>query len=175
MPELSQGAVALLVTLLPGFLALRVRNFFMPARDRDLFERVSEVVAFSLIAYLFVSAFFGLDGRPEWMRFPGEHLHTRPGVSEVRLDAYLQALVVASVVLGIVVGAVEAHDLHYRLARLFRITNRSGLRDVWQEAFSRNRAHWVLVHLADGRQSDRRCRQPSHRRRPSSRSQDWEF
>ncbi len=151
MPELNQGALTLLVTLLPGFLALRVRAFFMPARERDLFERVAEVVAFSLSAYLLVSVSLRLDGRPGWMLLPGENPDLVRGAVEFQLGRYLRALVVVSALLGAAVGVIEAHDFHYKLARLFGLTDRSGTHDAWQEAFSKNRTEWVLVHLADGR------------------------
>lgn len=151
MPELSQGALTLLVTLLPGFLALRVRAFFMPAKERDLFERVAEVVAFSLVAYVLVTLSLRLDGRPAWLVLPGESPDQVRGAVEFRLSSYLRALVVVSALLGAVVGMIEAQDFHYRFARLLGITDRSGTHDAWQEAFSKNHREWVLVHFADGR------------------------
>ena len=151
MHELNQGALALLVTLLPGFLALRVRDFFVPVKARDNFERISEVVAYSLVLYLLVSSFQRVDWRPDWMTLLGEPSHTERGASAVGLDRFVQALALAAILLGAVVGWVESRDLHYSIARRLRLTDRSGLRDVWQEAFSRNGAEWVLVHLADGR------------------------
>lgn len=85
------------------------------------------------------------------MVLPGERSDLVLGAVEFQLGRYLRALVVVSALLGAGVGMIEAHDFHYRFARLLGITDRSGTHDAWQEAFSKNRREWVLVHFADGR------------------------
>jgi hypothetical protein len=141
--------------LLPGFLVVQVRDFFVPARQRELFEQLAEVLAFALITYVIAGTVTGLRAEPQWMFGGWQDGEGGVGLPSMvppwRSFELLRALVATAILLGVLVGSIEWRDLHYRLARRMRLTDRSGARDAWQEAFARNRKAWVLLHLSDGR------------------------
>lgn len=56
-----------------------------------------------------------------------------------------------SLATGLVSGLVVGNDLHYRVARRLRLTERTGRSDVWQDCFSTFDNNWLEVELDDGR------------------------
>ncbi len=148
-------SVWLLVALLPGFFSVKVRDFYLPPRRGDAFDRSFEVVAFALGNYLVAGTAFlvccfprdGLDLSAAWAQLS---VAAWWGLSAA---VFLYVLTVSSVVLGGIVGWIACNDLHYRLARQLRFTTRTGCDDVWQDAFADVEKQWHSVHFADGRRA----------------------
>ncbi len=153
MSDVGFGPIWLLVALLPGFVTAKVRDFFLPPRRVDTFDRWFEVVTLAVINYL-VSVTGLLTWRWVTAGFdPGAAtagIRTMPpwGISGA---VFLYLLSASSLVLGAGLGWLTAGDAHYRLARGLRLTSRTGREDVWQDVFSDVDRGWHLVHLADGR------------------------
>ena len=65
MPEFSSESLRVLVTILPGFLSVSIRDFFVPARRTSSFDRVLEVVSFAVANYLLAWTLSPLAWIPE--------------------------------------------------------------------------------------------------------------
>ena len=144
MPEFSSESLRVLVTILPGFLSVSIRDFFVPARRTSSFDRVLEVVSFAVANYLLAWTLSPLAWIPEWLRLGPV---VSGGGTGAALFPYLAVLALYAVLFGLISGLVVGHDLHYRLARVLKATNRTGRVDPWQDAFSEVRQSWLLVHL----------------------------
>lgn len=147
-------SVWLVVALLPGFISVRIRDFFLPPRRADAFDRWFEVVAFAVGNYLVAGT-----ALLAW-RWVGSGFHLamiRVALSPpwwgLSAAVFLYLLSLSSVVVGGGVGWVACNDLHYRVARTIGITSRTGRDDVWQDTFADIADQWHLVHLADGRRA----------------------
>ncbi len=134
MGDLSREAVEVAVTLLPGFLSVKVKDFFRPPRELPTSDMFLEVVAFSVANYVIASIVLSL-------------FNSRVGV----FPESLVNLGLSSLVLGMASGIVVGNDLHYRWARWFKLTTRTGRDDVWQDALGDISGNWMLIHLADSR------------------------
>ena len=137
---MTSEAVQAAVAVMPGFLAVKVKDFFLPHRRATRFDLLLEVVAFSVANFVAAQGVLGIFGR-SLADYSGS------------LAGYLSTLGACSVLLGLLSGWVVGGDLHYRLARWLRITRRTGRLDVWQDAFSDLRANWLVVHMNDGRRA----------------------
>lgn len=62
------------VTILPGFLSVTIRDFFIPARHVSALDRVLQIVAFSVANYLIAWLLSPLALLPEWMRIGAEEI-----------------------------------------------------------------------------------------------------
>jgi hypothetical protein len=156
MTNLTDEALRVVITLLPGFLSVKIKDFFTTAGARGPFDQLMEVVAFSVANYLFAGAGYVLLS---WCLslFAADVHSLAPAVEppgslmDLTLPAYLYVLATSSVVLGVLTGVVVGHDFHYRSARRLRLTNRTGRLEVWQDAFADIQGNWVVVHLRGGR------------------------
>jgi hypothetical protein len=146
-------SVWILVGLLPGFVTAKVRDFFLPPRRTEPFDRRFDVVALAVVNYVVAVSWVIV------VRWAADGWTMEPLTSIVRTTLEpgfagaiaLYALSITSVLLGLVIGLVAAGDLHYRLAQRIGLTNRTGREDVWQDVFADVSNGWHLVHLADGR------------------------
>jgi len=73
MPEMTAEALRIAAAILPGFLAVKIRDFFRSTRPAgDAFDRFMEVVAFAVVNYFLVETayrvFFKVDD--PWTRDP---------------------------------------------------------------------------------------------------------
>ena len=74
-------------------------------------------------------------------------------ISGLPLPTYLLTLGASSIALGMMSGLVAGKDLHYRLARKWRLTNRTGRVDTWQDVFQELPDNWIVVHTEDGKRA----------------------
>lgn len=134
MGELSRQGVEVAVALLPGFLSVKVKDFFKPKRHSSHLDQVFEVVAFAVGNYVFAWVVLSIIGQSIGV-FPES----------------LFVLGLSSILFGTVCGVIVGRDYHYRFARWTRLTTRTGRDDVWQDAFGDMRKNWLLIHLGDER------------------------
>ncbi|MBI5710555.1 MAG: hypothetical protein HZC42_09675 [Candidatus Eisenbacteria bacterium] len=149
MPDWSYESVRVLVTLLPGFLSLKIKDFFLPPLRSSPFEQSLGIVAFAVANYVITATATKLVLVPGWLSLP--ELGAAPPAGPSALLQHLYALSIFSLGTGLVAGLIVGHDLHYRLARGLRLTNRTGRQDVWQDTFAEYTGNWLVVHLADER------------------------
>jgi len=136
MDTISSDSIRAAIVLIPGFLSVRIRDFFWTARRPSAFDQFMEAIAFSVANFTLFSVLAN-----------GCH----------RIDASIPTLQllfglgVTSIVTRLLSGIIVGRDWHYRAARRLRLTRRTGRADVWQDVFEDIRGSWLTVYLADGR------------------------
>src|SRR5205823_13465744 len=99
--------------MMPGFFSVKIRDFFLPPRRVDAFDRSFEVVAFALGNYLVAGAALfawrwarvGFDVSTAWT---GLAFAPWWGLSAA---VFLYVLTVSSMILGGLVGWIMCNDL----------------------------------------------------------------
>src|SRR6267378_4025247 len=137
MEMISADSLKVAIILVPGFLAIKIRDFFAPKGSESAFEQLMQAVAFSV-------ANFTLYSFLVWPWWPPKSLSSMGSLQ------LLSGLGLTSCLLGLGSGVVVGKDWHYRLARALRLTARTGRTDVWQDVFEDIRGSWLTVHLDDG-------------------------
>lgn len=147
MGTLGFETLAVFLVLLPGFLAAGFIRILCVRTKQTEFEKLIEALVYSFIAYAAFIAIFH--------RFPLQPLQ---GTSDNLAAYYLSSvhpsdvlfLLALGVVIGLVVGVSITNDLHGRLFRLIRFTNRTSRPSIWLDVFSEVK-DYVQVEFEDGR------------------------
>ncbi|MGE4260075.1 DUF6338 family protein [Shewanella sp.] len=135
----------LLLLLFPGLLSSRIIQVFRRRKSQDHVDMLFDVLIFSFLTYVFVEIFY------KWEPIFSVSKNTDGTFKYVANSNYcsIGLTLVVSVLLPVVVGAVIHHDLHMRLLRLLRVTNRTSRETAWDDVFtSLNR--YVTVHFKNG-------------------------
>lgn len=136
--------LAVLLVLLPGFLAAGIVRALCVRTKQTEFDKLIEALVFSFIAYgAFVAVF---------RRFPLQS----GSVGDVR--EYLTALHPSDVLFllafgaaaGLLVGGSITNDFHGKVFRKLRLTNRTSRPSIWLDVFSEIK-DYVQLEFQDGR------------------------
>ena len=148
--NLSAETLVILLYLTPGLLASLVFDTIVvrPKKDKDVLTRIVEGLVFSLLIYGSVAVFSG--------KFPAQVVINQ-GV-ETKAQFYYIAfegkllipVIIASVFLPLLLGALWTHDLHMKLLRLLKITNKTARETVWFDVFT-DQKRYVVVNLTHGK------------------------
>lgn len=134
--------LVLVILLLPGFLALRVRDVFVKVRKRPFKETWLSALLFDLPVFLVL---LGIAQHEVW--------GLTPTLSE---GAFNPMTILAALLLAIAIGALSGAVENWRVLRnLLRCLglSRKGWVGAWADAFlhARDReADWAVVHTKDG-------------------------
>ncbi|MFC1806223.1 DUF6338 family protein [Planctomycetota bacterium] len=158
-------ALQVLVFLIPGFLASAVLNALLVREEKGDLGRVVEALILGMLIYAGYS-FSGFDAPVSLQQESAQAkpasttkgtagasggasvLSTKTTVSYHATGFVL--LVTLSCALPVAIATAINNDLHMRLARACRITSKTGLATVWQDAFHRRKGY-VVIHFDDGR------------------------
>lgn len=148
--NLSSETLVILLYLTPGLLAALIFDAIVvrPKKDKDVFTKIIEGLIFSLLIYSSVAVFSG--------NFPVEvvinqSLETKSQFYSAVFDRKLLIpVVIASVFLPLLVGALWTHDLHMKVLRYLKITNKTARETVWFDVFT-DQKRYVVVNLSDGK------------------------
>jgi len=147
MSAVGFETLAVLLVLLPGFLAAGIIRTLCVRTKQTEFDKLIEALVFSFIAYAEFVAIF--------RRFP---LQAPQSSSESAAAYYLSSIHPSDVLFllalgattGILVGASITNDLHGRVFRRLRLTNRTSRPSIWLDVFSEVK-DYVQVEFQDGR------------------------
>lgn len=147
MGTLGFETLVVFMVLLPGFLAAGIVHVLCVGTKQTELEKLIEAFVYSFIAYAAFIAIFH--------RFP---LQPPQGTSGNLAAYYLSSvhpsdvlfLLALGVVIGLVVGASITNDLHGRLFRVVRFTNRTSRPSIWLDVFSEVK-DYVQIEFEDGR------------------------
>lgn len=147
MKDISLEVLAVLVILLPGFVAARLVQSLVDRSKQSDFDKVIEALVYSFVIY----AFYSLWGSG----LPIEWSMSKDPTGTDRYLVYLHSREMLgiggiSVVLAVVIAAVENHDLSGRLFRLLHITRHTARPSIWSDTFHEYQG-FVQVELKDGR------------------------
>ena len=149
MDSITLQGLQILLILLPGFvtswivLALTVRP---PQTELD---KIIEALFYSFVTYFLSVLVLGIQ--------PFVVILTQRGGSEMQLGVDVSALrqfvlwsFLISVVMGLVISALNTNDLPTRFLRWAHITRRSSRASVWSDVFHDITA-FVIIEFTDGR------------------------
>jgi hypothetical protein len=146
MPELGLEALSVLLILLPGFLCARIVQALCVRVSQTELDKVIEALLYSFVIYVVFALF--VDGFPVALRVES--------VGEVKRYAIeskpLAFLTLGGVALAwaLLISVSTTNDLHGKLLRRLRITQRTARSSVWSDVFHQL-GGYVQVELADGR------------------------
>lgn len=146
MSAVGFETLAVLLVLLPGFLAAGIIRALCVRTKQTEFDKLIEALVYSFISYAaFVAVFHrfplqGLEKGPENMAVYLSTLHPSDVLFLLGIGAAI----------GILVGASITNDLHGRVFRILRLTNRTSRPSIWLDVFSEVK-DYVQVEFQDGR------------------------
>ncbi len=147
MTGIGFEALAVLLVLLPGFLAARIVQTLCVRPSQSELDKIVEALLYSFLIYIFYS---GVLGRTA-LRVVQENLPdgSRAFSPSVR-PRDLLLLVALSLLVGLLVSASVTNDWHGWLFRKARLTQRTTRSSVWSDVFH-DLAYYVQVQFTDGR------------------------
>lgn len=146
MSEFKFEAIAVLVVLLPGFLAARLEEKLTVKKARTELDKIVEALLYSFVIYVVYSLLtksFPVTVRDTVNGQNHEYsVRTNPGL----------LVVLAGIAIGLAVlySYIENHDLLGKLFRRLRVSQKSWRDSTWSDVFH-SYGEAVQVELADGR------------------------
>jgi hypothetical protein len=139
-------SLAVLVILLPGFLAARIHQRLIFDRDRSELDKIVQALLYSFVIYVVYTIF----RQPLPFRF--NPVVTEAGTHyEIQSDPLrLVALLGISVVLAVLLAYIAENDFAGRLFRKLGVSERTWRDSIWSDVFH-DYGEAVRVELADGR------------------------
>lgn len=137
----SFESLAVLLVILPGFLASLVYNALQERREVSGLRQFVEALAFAFGIDLILSS-FGAGS-------PGASVHGIDGLPRSEGSLLLLAQAGLALCLPAACSALVEHGLLLRVARGLRLTTRTGRASAWLDAFAFSPAH-VELYFKDG-------------------------
>lgn len=147
MEGLGFEALAVLLVLLPGFLAARLVHSFCFRPDQTELDKVVEALLYSFIVYVSYIAIF--KSAPVYVIDQRLSDSTHSYSLSLHATDFLYLLLIA-VGLALLVSFSITNDLHMRLARSLKFTERTSRPTIWNDVFYAN-SGYVQVQFLDGR------------------------
>jgi hypothetical protein len=147
MGEFKFEAITVLVILLPGFLAARIKQRLTVNREQSELDKIIEALLYSFLTYIIFTAI--THTIPVALKTETKGEITRYFVEGPDLGR-LALLLLIPLFLGIGMSFLANNDLLGRLFRWIRVSRRSWRDSIWSDVFH-NFGGAVQVELADGR------------------------
>ncbi len=143
--NLTYETINIFFLLLPGFISTRILDSVITRNDRDNLSRITEALVFSFIIY----AIANIAHKWEPIIKPLKTDETYQYV--ITNDTGLLILILfLSIAVPLVLGAFIHNDLHTKLFRYLKITDKTSRSSVWQDSYINEKRH-VVVTLKDER------------------------
>jgi hypothetical protein len=146
MPDLRFEVIAVLVILLPGFLAARIEQHLVVNPNQNEFDETVEALLYSLFVYIAFTAIFRSLPISVTTEKIGDITRYSISAEPYRL-AVLPGL---AIVFAAIASFAANNDLWGWLFRFLRVTRRTWRASLWSDVFHRY-GGVVQVELADGR------------------------
>lgn len=147
MKDISLEVLAVLVILLPGFVAARVVQSLADRNKQSDFDKVVEALVYSFVIYAIYS-FWGYGLPIEWSAFKDS-----AGADRYLVNLHSKELLGIggiSICIALLLAAAENHDFSGRLFRFLRITRHTARPSIWSDTFHEYQG-FAQVELKDGR------------------------
>jgi hypothetical protein len=146
MADVKFQALIVLLILLPGFFAARIVQSLVTRPQQSEFDKVIEALLYSFVTYLVFTATIGQV--PLFLRVEPDGQAKLVSVG-ARVGPLLWLGLIA-LAIALIVSISTNNDLHGRVLRKLRFTQRTARSSVWSDVFH-NPTGYVQVELADGR------------------------
>ena len=138
--------LVIFIFLIPGFISSILLNTVVVRKEKDTLSKIVEALVFSLIIYTCVTAFSGQS--PVFLNTAQEDQTKTYSITFNA--AFLVPLVLVSIILPLFLGLLSTTDLHMKLLRGLRVTNKTARDTVWLDVFTEQK-RYVIINLSDGR------------------------
>lgn len=144
--EITNETMNILIFLIPGFLSSVILNGLIIRKEKDNFSKIIEALIFSMLIYAIVSVFIGYSPIVMTQTITGN-------VTKYYIEYHAHVLipiVLLSLVFPLLIGILNRNDLHMKILRKLRITDKTSRSAVWVDVFT-DQKRYVIVNLKDGR------------------------
>lgn len=146
MPNIGFEALVVLLILLPGFFAAHIVQSLCTRPQQSEFDKVIEALLYSFVTYLVFSAIIGEV--PLSMRVEPDGQAKLVSI-ETKFGPLLWLGLIA-LAIALIISFSTNNDLHGRVLRKLRFTQRTARNSVWSDVFH-DASGYVQVELVDGR------------------------
>lgn len=141
--KLTYETVNLLMLLMPGLLSSSIFNLLRRNVGLTAFDKIVESFLFTFIIYVALNLTYGWEPLAQAKKVGDEITYT------FAADSCLIFLTILySVVLPLIWGSVVHYDLHMKLFRKLKLTDRTSRDTAWDDVFT-DEKRFLTVHLAD--------------------------
>ena len=143
--KLTYETVNLLMLLMPGLLSSSIFNLLRRKVGLTAFDKIVESFLFTFIIYILLNLTYGWEPLAQAKKVGGEVVYTFTADTCLILFTILYALF-----LPIFWGAIVHYDLHMRVFRKLKLTDRTSRDTAWDDVFT-DEKRFLTVHLEDER------------------------
>lgn len=144
--DVSLEAFGILLILLPGFLSSTVLDHVVVRKPKENLPKIIEALVFSFLIYVMLVTVLGLPV----FRIPDTPEGLSNAVQAPLTRAFVIGALVLSLVLPLVLGFLLTTDLHMRVLRKIRVSNKTARETTWLDVFSEQR-RYVIANLSGER------------------------
>lgn len=143
--NLTLETVNILFFLIPGFLSSYIIDGIIVRGELSSVKRIVESLIFTFLIYIIVSFFVNIE--------LFAYLASKDGNTSFKFSTnpkFLILLLLISIILPIIIGSILFYDIHMKVLRWCKITNKTSRNTVWQDVFIEQKS-FVVVHFKDER------------------------
>ena len=143
--NLTYETINIFFLLIPGFISTRILDSVVTRNDKDNLGKVIEALVFSFLIYAIANIFYKWEPLIKPKKTEGVYKYILTG------DTWLiLTILTLSIVVPLIIGAFVHNDLHTKLFRLLKITDKTSRSSVWQDSYINEKRH-IVVTLKDER------------------------
>lgn len=144
--NISIETLTIFVFLIPGFVSSLIINTIVVRKGKDNLSKIIEALVFSFFIYVVISMVNGEN--PVLIR--SEQINNKTTYAISYNSNVVIPVAVLSIFLPLLLGFLSTTDIHMKLLRKLKITNKTARETVWLDVFTEQK-RYVIVNLADGR------------------------
>lgn len=144
--NITYETLNILFLLIPGFISTTILNSVATRKNKDNFGKITEALIFSFLIYAITNIVY------EWAPLMTS-IQDEETTSSYVLSSDAKLIIVTlslSIVIPLIIGALIHNDLHTKVFRLLKITDKTSRSSVWQDSYI-NEKRRVTVTLKDER------------------------
>lgn len=143
--KLTYETLNLLMLLMPGLLSSVIYNLIRRKSDTATFEKIIESLIFTFIVYVAISVTHTWQPLATATKVGTEVTYT------INKDTCLILLTLFyAIAFPLILGSIVHHDLHMKLFRWAKLTDRTSRDTAWDDVFT-DEKRFITVHLEDER------------------------
>jgi len=131
--------------LMPGLLSSAIYNQIRRKADVSTFEKIVEAFIFTFLVYIAINISYTWSPLAKAIKTDGQITY------ELTNDLCLILMTLGyAIIFPLIWGAIVHHDLHMRLFRFAKLTDRTSRDTAWDDVFT-DEKRYITIHLKDGR------------------------
>lgn len=144
--NISAETLTIFIFLIPGFVSTLIINTIIVRKEKDNLSKIIEALVFSFIIYVIMSMVNGERS----VLISSEQINNKTVYAVSYNSSVIIPVAILSLMLPILLGFLSTTDIHMKLLRKLKITNKTARETVWLDVFTEQK-RYVIVNLFDGR------------------------